>query len=512
MGVEQRLTRPLRFTIRKGVTWSDGQPFSAQDVVFTFNLLKKYPALDLNCGLVRAEQRGAHVATDQVTFNFKAPAVSYFYYIADETPIVPAHIWSTIKNPTTFLDPDPIGTGPYVLSNCNTRRHALHQERPLLAAGAPADRDCQLPVLPFQHFGQPGPEERRRPVGLAVHPQHQQVLHFRQPEVLPLLVRARLQREHLAQPRLTRCFPTSLSARRSPTPSTVRWSARSASTAKSPGPTRQTSLRRRSRAGTTRAWRPSTAMRTPTTPPKAISVLEAAGYKKGSNGIFEKDGKPLSFTMINNAGFSDWVSAVNVIQSELKAVGIQVTPDNLSGSTYSTDVADGHFQLAYDWDSGGPTPYYELRAVLDSANTAAVGSPAASNYERYSSTGDRRPYKAVRGDNEHSRPAPGHRPARARDALAGAGDPRHRAGGLVPVRHPAHRGLGNPERPLRPAGPVPYAGLGRRPAAPVLQVGSSGQGLGRASHERPFCLRGPRIVHGHGDHDVRRTKGVSPNV
>ena len=125
-------------------------------------------------------------------------------------------------------------------------------------------------------------------------------------------------------------------------------------------------------------------MPTPTTRPKPISILEADGYKKGSNGIFAKNGKQLSFTIINNAGFSDWVSAVNVIQSELKAVGIQVTPDNLSGSTYSTDVSDGKFQLAYQWDTGGPTPYYELRQLLYSANTAPVGSPAASNYERYS--------------------------------------------------------------------------------------------------------------------------------
>jgi hypothetical protein len=49
--------------------------------------------------------------------------------------------------------------------------------------------------------------------------------------------------------------------------------------------------------------------------------------------------------LLNNAGFSDWVSAVNVIESDLRAVGIQVTPDNLSGSTYSTDIADGRFQL-----------------------------------------------------------------------------------------------------------------------------------------------------------------------
>jgi len=40
--------KTLTFTVRPGVTWSDGQPFSAADVLYTFNLLKKNPALDLN--------------------------------------------------------------------------------------------------------------------------------------------------------------------------------------------------------------------------------------------------------------------------------------------------------------------------------------------------------------------------------------------------------------------------------------------------------------------------------
>ena len=37
--------------------------------------------------------------SDQVVFEFKTPAVPYFYYIADQTAIVPAHIWSTVDEP-----------------------------------------------------------------------------------------------------------------------------------------------------------------------------------------------------------------------------------------------------------------------------------------------------------------------------------------------------------------------------------------------------------------------------
>ena len=38
--------KKLLFTIRSGVQWSDGKPFSAHDVAYAFNLWKEFPALD----------------------------------------------------------------------------------------------------------------------------------------------------------------------------------------------------------------------------------------------------------------------------------------------------------------------------------------------------------------------------------------------------------------------------------------------------------------------------------
>src|SRR5213080_1351772 len=38
----------VTFTIRQNVKWNDGQPFTANDVVFTFNTMKQYPVADTN--------------------------------------------------------------------------------------------------------------------------------------------------------------------------------------------------------------------------------------------------------------------------------------------------------------------------------------------------------------------------------------------------------------------------------------------------------------------------------
>ena len=49
LATDYKFTDPttLVYTIRQNVKWSDGTAFTPADVVFTFNLLKKFPALDL---------------------------------------------------------------------------------------------------------------------------------------------------------------------------------------------------------------------------------------------------------------------------------------------------------------------------------------------------------------------------------------------------------------------------------------------------------------------------------
>ena len=82
--------KTLTFTIRNGATWSDGKPFSADDVAYTFNAMKSDKAIDLNALWTADGGPLTNVAlkgTDQVVFTFNAPSQPYFYFVADLTPI-----------------------------------------------------------------------------------------------------------------------------------------------------------------------------------------------------------------------------------------------------------------------------------------------------------------------------------------------------------------------------------------------------------------------------------------
>ncbi|MEE8106939.1 MAG: ABC transporter substrate-binding protein [Planctomycetota bacterium] len=62
----------------------------------------------------------------------------------------------------------------------------------------------------------------------------------------------------------------------------------------------------------------------PYSPEKAIELLESAGWKLGADGIREKDGKKFSFTLSTNAGNEDRAEIQQMVQSQLKSIGLDV--------------------------------------------------------------------------------------------------------------------------------------------------------------------------------------------
>lgn len=100
----------VTFEIRDGVKWSDGKKFTAEDVAFTFNMLKKYPELDRTG--INQRLKSVKASGDKVTFKL-TEANSNVPYLINEVSVVAKHIWSKIEDPSRFTNKNPVGTGPF---------------------------------------------------------------------------------------------------------------------------------------------------------------------------------------------------------------------------------------------------------------------------------------------------------------------------------------------------------------------------------------------------------------
>jgi peptide/nickel transport system substrate-binding protein len=368
--------KTLSFTVRKGVKWTDGKPLTAADVLFTFNLIKKFPALDLNASW--AVLRSVTQKGDQIVFEFKTPAVPYFYYIADQTPIVPQHIWSKIANPVTYKDPHPIGSGPFKMASCSPQVIKYQKNSGYWQKGKPTIETVYYPA-----FTSNDPANQQLASGKAqwgsqfipnikaFYVNKSKDNHYWFPPTVNVSVFINLTDPILKDVAVRKAMAYAINRQKVAEIGEYGYEPAS----------NQTGIV----TPTFSSWLdPTLAKQVTFNPQKAIATLQAAGYKKKGDLFYTPDGKPLSFTMINIGGYSDWVASAQIVQQNLKAIGIKVTPENLSSTTYDADNYTGKFQLSYNGNlSGGPAPYYELRQLLYSKNSAPIGKNAATNWERY---------------------------------------------------------------------------------------------------------------------------------
>ena len=110
--------------LREGVEWSDGEPFTPEDVVFTYNLLLNNPGMTWAAEVSKWVESVEKVDDLTVRFNLKManpryhlnreafPAVGIWGGIS----ILPEHIWKDV-DPLAFKNSNPIGTGPYTLAS-----------------------------------------------------------------------------------------------------------------------------------------------------------------------------------------------------------------------------------------------------------------------------------------------------------------------------------------------------------------------------------------------------------
>ena len=377
--------KTLTFTIRSGVKWNDGTPMTAADVAYTFNLIHTADkgALDLN-GVWSVLSNVTATGANTVTMNFSQSAVPFFYFIADQTPIVPQHVWSKVADPATFTDTSPVGTGPYMVNPCTKDDITYTPNKYFWQPGEPRIKKVQYPAFLTNDAANEQLANGQAQWGAQYIPSIQTYYasknnnyHYWFPPILNVTLIPNLTDPQLSNVKVREAMSYAID----------RSKVSDIGESGYEPPANQTGVV----TPTFNNWESSSAVSAwgnGYDPAKAKQLLESAGYHLGSNGIMvNAAGKQLAFTVINIGGYSDWVASMQVVQQQLKAVGIQLTPDNLTNTALLNDLQLGKFQLGYyEQQTFGPGPYYELANWLYSPNTAPIGKQAATNFERYSNS------------------------------------------------------------------------------------------------------------------------------
>jgi peptide/nickel transport system substrate-binding protein len=105
----------ITYQLRKGVTWHDGQPFSADDVVSTFSMIHEQGTSQYAQWLQQMTDIAAPDAST-VVVKFREPQA---FDPGLAIPILPAHIWKTMSASEIqkFANDEPVGTGPFTFGS-----------------------------------------------------------------------------------------------------------------------------------------------------------------------------------------------------------------------------------------------------------------------------------------------------------------------------------------------------------------------------------------------------------
>lgn len=152
--------------LRDGIKWSDGEPFTAEDIVFTIEMLKANPTLSFADRVVDvAKAEAIDDVTLQITLNRTDPRFvvnAFGVRIWGAVRIVPKHIWEG-QDPNTFNNFDlekgwPVWTGPYKLVKATSTEFVFDRRADWWAAETGFQ---DLPAPERIIFVEAGPDERK---------------------------------------------------------------------------------------------------------------------------------------------------------------------------------------------------------------------------------------------------------------------------------------------------------------------------------------------------------------
>lgn len=369
--------KTLTVKIKPDLKWNDGKPLTAADVAFTFGY-----------GSNKSEKMLSAEATDDTTvvLTYSTPQFTEASLTLGSTWIIPQHIWEKITDYMAETNPEPVGSGPYTLKSFSDAAYTVTANS-YFRDGEPAVKNVQYLGLDSNQSAQ----------DLLTTGKIDWVGQFiANPDAVTGSGDIATMNNQQDPTVVITCSSADLGCSGPQTDPAVRQAINVAID--------RSTIASKAFAGLPAESNPAFVLlprdeqwlgdeangESPQSPnaAEAASILEAAGYTKGSDGFYGKDGTAIELDLFSPDGWTDYNDAAKLISDEAAEAGIRINARTVSDAEYWTPIANGDFQLAL-WgltQSLVADPFSNYSQYFATNATAKVGESPVSgqNYARYS--------------------------------------------------------------------------------------------------------------------------------
>ena len=349
----------LTMNLQEGVLWNDGEPFTADDVVFTIGLLQQFPELDRTSMLSFIDSVEATSPT-QVVFHFNKVFTQADTLIGQMNP-VPEHIWSEVADPVTFINENPVATGPFsIIQRFEDQGYELGANPTYWQEGKP-----QVPCLRYPAY--PGNEQANlalldgsldwagnfvpdiETTFVALDPANNHFFFW--PGNSSVQLYANTTKEPFGDVNLRRAMSAAIDY-----DSVVNIGMYGYTVPGNPtgiGPRHDSWI---DQGALDKAAEMGLGTYSPET---AIAILDEAGYVDTDGDGFRETpaGEPLAFNVQVVNGWTDWVTSVQIISQNFQDVGLNAQVITPEFGEWLNNLQTGAYDVSIGWSDIGRTPW-----------------------------------------------------------------------------------------------------------------------------------------------------------
>ena len=373
----------LEMQIRKNVFWSDGKPFSAKDVAFTTQIKKKFKALDTRNSWEYLDKVTA-ISDSVVQYKFNRVNVPGFDALATQA-IVPKHIWEKVEDPVRFLNPDPVGTGPFTeILRFDNQIWELGKNKNYWQKGKPHVEKLVFPTFPSNEQVTLALNSGKLDWAGAFIPAVERVFVEKNPEHhkywFPLTGHTTFLYTNTKDKLLN-----NVEIRKAISYAIDRELVVKVGMYDYTEPASVTGV-----SGPMSVWHSPEIEKiedwTKYSREKASKIFEKQGFKLNKKGYrLYPDGTPIELEIIIVSGWSDWIRSAQVVSQNLNKVGVKTKVKTYDFGAWISRMQKGDFQLSIGWTEKGSTPYNLYKGMMSPDYLKPLGEIADVNWHRFSS-------------------------------------------------------------------------------------------------------------------------------